>query len=88
MTRRHAEKPLAIEAATASTSRQRWTDALIAASPSVLLLRDGELLLYRRTRSLLYQCRLCICCVLDSIWLAFSLRKMSTLSEGVASGSP
>ena len=30
---------------------------LPAAQPSVLLLRDGELVLYRRTRSLMYQCR-------------------------------
>jgi hypothetical protein len=57
MTIRHADTPLAIAASTASTSRQRWTDALIATSPNVLLLRDGELVLYRRTRSLLYQCR-------------------------------
>ena len=57
MTERQAEQPQALEATTARTSRQRWTDALIATSPSVLLLRDGELVLYRRTRSLLYQCR-------------------------------
>jgi hypothetical protein len=57
MTERHADTPLAIDAATAKTSKQRTIDALIAASPSVLLLRDGELVLYRHTRSLLYPCR-------------------------------
>jgi len=56
MTLRHADTPLAIDAATAKTSKQRWTDALMAATPSVLFLRDGELVLYRRTCSLLYQC--------------------------------
>jgi integrase len=74
MTQRHAETPLATDAATASTSRQRWTDALIAASPSVLLLRDGELVLYRRTRSLLYQCRFKLA---DGKWHRFSTRKAS-----------
>ena len=57
MTQRHADTPQAIDAATAKTSKQRTIDALIQASPSVVLLRDGELVLYRRTRSLLYQCR-------------------------------
>jgi hypothetical protein len=74
MTKTHAEPPQAIEAATVSTSRQRWTDALIAASPSVLLLRDGELVLYRRTRSLLYQCRFKLA---DGKWHRFSTRKAS-----------
>ncbi len=74
MTLRHADTPQAIEVATASTSRQRWTDALIAASPSVLLLRDGELVLYRRTRSLLYQCRFKLA---DGKWHRFSTRKAS-----------
>jgi hypothetical protein len=57
MTKRHADTPLAIDAATAKTSKQRTIDALIKASPSVVLLPDGELVLYRSTRSLLYQCR-------------------------------
>ena len=30
---------------------------LIPTRPNVRLLRDGELVLYRRTRSLMYQCR-------------------------------
>lgn len=45
MTQRHADTPLAAVAATAKTSKQRTIDALTAASPSVLLLRDGELVL-------------------------------------------
>ena len=57
MTERRVDTPQAIDTATVSTSRQRSIDALIAATPSVFLLRDGELVLYRRTRSLLYQCR-------------------------------
>jgi hypothetical protein len=32
-------------------------ESLVPAQPRVLLLRDGELVLYRRTRSLMYQCR-------------------------------
>jgi integrase len=74
MTLRNADTTLAIDAATASTSRQRWTDALIATSPSVLLLRDGELVLYRRTRSLLYQCRFKLA---DGKWHRFSTRRAS-----------
>jgi integrase len=74
MTLRHADTPLAIDAATAKTSKQRWTDALIQASSSVLLLRGGELVLYRRTRSLLYQCRFKLA---DGKWHRFSTRKAS-----------
>lgn len=74
MTEYHAETPLAIDAATAKTSKQRTIDALIQASPSVLLLRDGELVLYRRTRSLLYQCRFKLA---DGKWHRFSTRKAS-----------
>jgi predicted P-loop ATPase/GTPase len=48
--------PHAIVDVIAKTSNQRKIDAPIAVSPSVLLLRDGELVLYRRTCSLLYQC--------------------------------
>jgi hypothetical protein len=50
MTERHADTPLAIYAAIAKTSKQSKIDALIAASPGVLLLSDGELVLYRRTQ--------------------------------------
>ena len=74
MNERHADTPQAIDAATAKTSKQRTIDALIAASPSVLLLRDGELVLYRRTRSLLYQCRFKLA---DGKWHRFSTRKAS-----------
>lgn len=74
MTQRHADTPLATEAATAKTSNQRKIDALIQASPSVVLLRDGELVLYRRTRSLLYQCRFKLA---DGKWHRFSTRKAS-----------
>ena len=38
-------------------TRQRTIDALIQTQPNNLFLRDGEVVLYRRTRSLLYQCR-------------------------------
>lgn len=57
MTLSYADTPLAIDAATAKTSKQSTIDALLQASLSVLLLRSVELVLYRRTRSLLYQCR-------------------------------
>lgn len=45
------------------------------AQPSVLLLlRDGELVLYRRTRSLMYQCRFKLA---DGKWVRFSTHKAS-----------
>jgi integrase len=81
MTNRHADTPLAVDAPTASASRQRWTDALISASPSVLLLRDGDLVLYRRTRSLLYQCRFKLA---DGKWHRFSTRKASLENASAA----
>jgi integrase len=74
MKKSHADTAQVIEPATLSTSRQRKIDALIQASPSVLLLRDGELVLYRRTRSLLYQCRFKLA---DGKWHRFSTRKAS-----------
>jgi integrase len=74
MTKRHAEPPQTVDIATASTSKQRTIDALVQASPSVLLLRDGELVLYRHTRSLLYQCRFKLA---DGKWHRFSTRKAS-----------
>jgi hypothetical protein len=74
MSERHADTPQAIDAVIAKTSKQSKIDALIAASPSVLLLRDGGLVLYRRTRSLLYQCRFKLA---DGKWHRFSTRKAS-----------
>jgi len=47
---------------------------LIPAQPSVMLLRDGELVLYRRTRSLMNQCRLKLA---DGKWVRFSMHKAS-----------
>ncbi len=48
--------------------------ALPAAQPQVLYLRDGEVVLYRRTRSLLYQCRYKLA---DGTWYRQSTRKAS-----------
>ena len=39
------------------TRNRRILASLAAAQPSVVYLRDGEVVIYRRTRSLLYQCR-------------------------------
>jgi integrase len=55
-------------------TRQRTIDALIQTQPSNLFLRDGEVVLYRRTRSLLYQCRFKLA---DGKWHRFSTRKAS-----------
>jgi integrase len=55
-------------------TRQRTIDALIQTQPSILFLRDGEVVLYRRTRSLLYQCRFKLA---DGKWHRFSTRKAS-----------
>ena len=66
--------PHAIDDVIAKTSNQRKIDAPIAVSPSVLLLRDGELVLYRRTCSLLYQCRFKLA---DGKWHRFSTRRTS-----------
>ncbi|OYU13649.1 MAG: hypothetical protein CFE38_01215 [Comamonadaceae bacterium PBBC1] len=74
MNERHTDTPLAIDAATAKTSKECTIDALIQASPSVVLLRDGELVLYRRTRSLLDQCRFKLA---DGKWRRFSTRRAS-----------
>ena len=48
--------------------------ALPAAQPQVLYLRDGEVVLYRRSRSLLYQCRYKLA---DGTWQRQSTRKAS-----------
>jgi hypothetical protein len=69
-------------------TRQRTIDALIQTQPSILLLRDGEVVLYRRTRSLLYQCRFKLA---DGKWHRFSTRKASLESAIAAAcdiGSP
>jgi integrase len=39
------------------TQRLRLLAALTPAQPNIIYLRDGEVVVYRRTRSLLYQCR-------------------------------
>ena len=39
------------------TQRLRLLAALTPAQPHIIYLRDGEVVVYRRTRSLLYQCR-------------------------------
>ena len=38
-------------------SAQHWLNELAAAKPQTIHLRDGEVVVYRRSRSLLYQCR-------------------------------
>ena len=48
--------------------------ALAAAQPSILYLRDGDVVLYRRSRSLLYQCRYRLA---DGTWHRVSTRKAS-----------
>jgi integrase len=57
-----------------TSTRQRTIDALIQTQPNHLFLRDGEVVLYRRTRSLLYQCRFKLA---DGKWHRFSTRKAS-----------
>ena len=47
---------------------------LAAAQPSILYLRDGDVVLYRRSRSLLYQCRYRLA---DGTWHRVSTRKAS-----------
>jgi integrase len=66
--------------ATVATSRQRTLASLLITQPSVLLLRDGELVLYRRNRSLLYQCRFKLA---DGKWHRYSTYKAS-LENAVA----
>ena len=59
---------------TLPTNRQRTIALLSLTQPSLLLLRDGEVVLYRRTRSLLYQCRFKLA---DGKWHRFSTRRAS-----------
>jgi integrase len=74
MTTANVDKPNAHTSSTVSTKRQRSITSLIQTQPNVVLLRDGELVLYRRTRSLLYQCRFKLA---DGKWHRFSTRKAS-----------
>lgn len=61
-------------AVTRDTKLRVSVAALAAAQPSILYLRDGEVVLYRRSRSLLYQCRYRLA---DGTWHRVSTRKAS-----------
>ena len=74
MTKSHAARAQEQGVANDAMPKQRTIAALIPAQPSVLLLRDGELVLYRRTRSLMYQCRFKLA---DGKWVRFSTHKAS-----------
>jgi hypothetical protein len=60
------------EAVTRNTKLRVSVAALAQAQPSILYLRDGEVVLYRRSRSLLYQCRYRLA---DGTWHRVSTRK-------------
>jgi hypothetical protein len=62
------------------TVQPRILPAWATATPPLLLLRDGELVLYRRSRSLLYQCRYKLA---DGTWHRVSTRKAS-LEQAIA----
>jgi integrase len=62
------------------TAQPRILPAWATATPPLLLLRDGELVLYRRSRSLLYQCRYKLA---DGTWHRVSTRKAS-LEQAIA----
>lgn len=62
-TDRHADSN---SAAVLSLAHQRRLTALHSAPPHSVSLRDGELVVYRRNRSLLYQCRYKLA---DGIWV-------------------
>jgi integrase len=74
MTKANVDEPNAHRSSTVSTKAQRSITSLLQTQPNVVLLRDGELVLYRRTRSLLYQCRFKLA---DGKWHRFSTRKAS-----------
>jgi len=75
MTTKSAAPTPNTEPATATTTQRQRTIAMLAQTqPSLLLLRDGEVVLYRRTRSLLYQCRFKLA---DGKWHRFSTRRAS-----------
>lgn len=61
-------------AVTRDTKLRVSVAALAAAQPSILYLRDGDVVLYRRSRSLLYQCRYRLA---DGTWHRVSTRKAS-----------
>ncbi len=61
-------------AVTRNTRLRVSVAALTAAQPSILYLRDGDVVLYRRSRSLLYQCRYRLA---DGTWQRVSTRKAS-----------
>jgi integrase len=61
-------------AVTRETKLRVSVAALAAAQPSILYLRDGDVVLYRRSRSLLYQCRYRLA---DGTWHRVSTRKAS-----------
>ena len=56
------------------TQRKQLLSTYSAVNPHVVYLRDGELVVYRRTRSLLYQCRYKLA---DGTWYRQSTRKAS-----------
>jgi integrase len=56
------------------THRRQLLNAYSTVNPQVVYLRDGELVVYRRTRSLLYQCRYKLA---DGTWYRQSTRKAS-----------
>jgi integrase len=63
-----------INTATRNTKLRVSVAALASAQPSILYLRDGDVVLYRRSRSLLYQCRYRLA---DGTWYRVSTRKAS-----------
>jgi integrase len=62
------------ERATRNTKLRVSVATLAAAQPSILYLRDGDVVLYRRSRSLLYQCRYRLA---DGTWHRVSTRRAS-----------
>lgn len=56
------------------TNNKRILASLTTVQPTVVYLRDGEVVLYRRSRSLLYQCRFKLA---DGSWYRASTRKAS-----------
>ena len=62
------------EAVTQHTKLRVSVAALAQEQPSILYLRDGEVVLYRRSRRLLYQCRYRLA---DGTWHRVSTRKAS-----------
>jgi integrase len=62
------------EGATRNTKLRVSVASLAAAQPSILYLRDGDVVLYRRSRSLQYQCRYRLA---DGTWHRVSTRKAS-----------